>query len=637
LNARHQATEHADGAVFSAEAEQSVLGGLLLENDSWNRVSALIGEQHFYRADHRLIFHHIAKMIAAAQPADVITIFESLQASGSAEKAGGLAYLNALAQNTPSAANILRYAEIVVERARRRDVLAAAESIRTTALNPNGETAASIIGQARAALDRIQADEADNAPRRARSSVVLSRASDIAPEAIYWLWKNWVPAGKLSILAGQPGCGKTTIALSIAATVSRGGDWPDGTKCAEPRNVLIWTGEDGLADTLVPRLHAAGADCTRIWFVESVEGEDGKLLPFDPSRDVLILSEKIQEMGGAGLLIVDPIISVVNGDGHKSIDVRKSLQPLLDLGTAHNCAIFGITHFSKGSKASAPIDRILGSQAFGAAARMILIAGKDESSDRRILAKSKCNIAIESGAFEYTIDVVDEGGIPSSRVAWGDPVEGSARDILRDILREIEADDFEGEEDAQTRATKFERVRCMLYEWLRPFMSTKEMKAAAAAEGISWRTVERAKDAEIETGAKIRAVKQGKDWGWIWDNYEASHGAAPTKSTPPLTLISSPPRNQLRQDDGGVESLTQQDFPVKSATPPSIHEPPRAHARTPAHTHVPSGGVDFLADLTANPSPARESTPPSTPPSENHGGLESDTGGVAADAEEAGL
>ncbi|MFM0160675.1 AAA family ATPase [Paraburkholderia sediminicola] len=348
---------------------------------------------------------------------------------------------------------------------------------------------------------------------------------------------------------------------------------------------------------------------------------------------MLILSEKIQEMGGAGLLIVDPIISVVNGDGHKSIDVRKSLQPLLDLGTAHNCAIFGITHFSKGSKASAPIDRILGSQAFGAAARMILIAGKDESSDRRILAKSKCNIAIESGAFEYTIDVVDEGGIPSSRVAWGDPVEGSARDILR----EIEADDLEGEEDAQTRSSKFEKVRCMLYEWLRPFMSTKEMKAAAAAEGISWRTVERAKDAEIEGGAKIRAVKQGKDWGWNWDNYEANHGETSTKSTPPLTLIPSPPRNQVRQDDGGVESLTQQGFPVKSATPPSIQEPPRAHARTHARGHVPSGGVDFLADLTGNPSPASESTPPSSPPSENHGGVDSDAGGVDADAEETGL
>ncbi|MFL9863222.1 AAA family ATPase [Paraburkholderia fungorum] len=632
MNARHQATQHDDEAVFSAEAEQSVLGGLLLENGSWDRVSGLIGEEHFYRADHRLIFQHITKMITSTQPADVVTVFESLQASGNAEKAGGLAYLNALAQNTPGVANILRYAEIVVERARRRDVLSAAERIRTTALNPNGETAASIIEQARATLDRISVGGAD-VRKRARASVILSRASDIAPEGIDWLWQNWVPAGKLSILAGQPGCGKTTIALSIAATVSRGGDWPDGTKCTEPRNVLIWTGEDGLADTLVPRLHAAGADCTRIWFVESVEGEDGKLLPFDPSRDVPILSERIQQMGGAGLLIVDPIISVVNGDGHKSIDVRRSLQPLLDLGTVHDCAIFGITHFSKGSKASAPIDRILGSQAFGAAARMILIAGKDESSDRRILAKSKCNIAIESGAFEYIIDVVDEGGIPSSRVAWGDPVEGSARDILR----EIEADDLEGEEDAQTRASKFERVRCMLYEWLRPFMSTKEMKAAAAAEGISWRTVERAKDAEIETGAKIRAVKQGKDWGWNWDNYGANHRDAPAKSTPPLTLVSSPPRNQLRQDDGGVESLTQQGFPVKSATPPSIQEPPRAHAHTHARAHVPSGGVDFLADLTGNASPARQSTPPSSPPSKNHGGLESEAGGVDADAEETGL
>jgi putative DNA primase/helicase len=634
LNARNETPSAAEAAVFSAEAEQSVLGCLLLDNGSLVRVSNLIREEHFHRADHRLIFQHVVRLITSGHPADVITVLEALQASGSVGKAGGLAYLNALAQNTPSAANILRYAEIVIERARRRDLLATAESIRSTALNPNGATAAAIIERARTALDRIPLDGAGalDTRKRTRASVILSRASDIAPEAIYWLWQNWVPAGKLSILAGQPGCGKTTIALSIAATVSRGGDWPDGTKCAEPRNVLIWTGEDGLADTLVPRLHAAGADCTRIWFVESVEGEDEKLLPFDPSRDVPILSEKIQEMGGAGLLIVDPIISVVNGDGHKSIDVRKSLQPLLDLGAAHDCAIFGITHFSKGSKASAPIDRILGSQAFGAAARMILIAGKDESSDRRILAKSKCNIAVESGAFEYTIEVIDGDGIPSSRVAWGEPVEGSARDILR----EIEADDVDGEDDAQVRASKFERVRCMLYEWLRPFMSTKEMKAAAAAEGISWRTVERAKDAEIEIGAKIRAVKQGKDWGWIWDNYEANHGEASAKSTPPLSFVSSPPEIQLRQVDGGVVSPTQQGLAVKSATPPSVEEPPRAHARTHTRTHVASGGVDFLADLTANPSPVSKSTTTSSPPNEYLGGLESDAGGVDAAFEETG-
>ena len=101
----------------SIEAEQSVLGGLLLDNAAWDRIADFLSQSDFYRYDHRIIFEHIGKLIAATRPADVITVYEALGTSGKAEEVGGLAYLNALAQNTPSAANIRRYAEIVRDRA----------------------------------------------------------------------------------------------------------------------------------------------------------------------------------------------------------------------------------------------------------------------------------------------------------------------------------------------------------------------------------------------------------------------------------------------------------------------------------------------------------------------------------------
>ncbi|MBX4145684.1 topoisomerase, partial [Ralstonia pickettii] len=165
-------------------------------------------------------------------------------------------------------------------------------------------------------------------------------------------------------------------------------------------------------------------------------------------------------------------------------------------------------------------------------------------------AKSKCNIAGDSGGFEYAIETLDaQDGLTSSRIAWGEPLDGSAREILR----ELEADDQDADEQSE-RESKFERARCMIYEWLTPFMSTKEMKAAAQAEGVSWRMVEAAKAAEVKAGNKIRAVKHAKDWGWIWDNHDAKYG----DSTPHAQLVSSPQGAQVRKDDCGVESLIQQ-------------------------------------------------------------------------------
>ncbi|NBY17068.1 MAG: replicative DNA helicase, partial [Betaproteobacteria bacterium] len=122
----------------SVEAEQSVLGALLIDNPAWDSVAGVLRADDFYRYDHRLIFQAIARLIDATRPADVVTVFDALNNAGHADEAGGLPYLNSLATETPSAANVRRYAEIVRDRSTLRRLISSADKIATDALNPQG-------------------------------------------------------------------------------------------------------------------------------------------------------------------------------------------------------------------------------------------------------------------------------------------------------------------------------------------------------------------------------------------------------------------------------------------------------------------------------------------------------------------
>ncbi len=271
----------------------------------------------------------------------------------------------------------------------------------------------------------------DRHPAEEAAAVLLQCAADVKPQPVTWLWPDWLPAGKLTILAGAAGTGKTTLALNLAAVVSRGGAWPDGSTCTHPGHVLMWSSEDDIGDTLVPRLMAGDANRSKVHFVRSVAKTDGELVPFDPTRDMPLLSERMANMRGVRLLIVDPVMSAVGGDAHRANDVRRDLQPLVDLATRHGCAVIGISHFAKGSGGKSPVKRVIGSQAFGALARMVLVTVKEEGAERRILARAKSNIAPDDGGFTYALERVEVApGIRTNAVMWGERIEGSARDIL---------------------------------------------------------------------------------------------------------------------------------------------------------------------------------------------------------------
>ncbi len=139
----------------SIEAESSVLGGLLLDNGAWDRVGDLLANSDFYRHEHQLIYGAIGALVNASKPADVVTVFEHLQSQGKADAAGGLLYLNSLAQYVPSAANVRRYAEIVRERAILRKLVAASDEIATKAFNTQGQPVASILDEAEQKIFQI--------------------------------------------------------------------------------------------------------------------------------------------------------------------------------------------------------------------------------------------------------------------------------------------------------------------------------------------------------------------------------------------------------------------------------------------------------------------------------------------------
>jgi replicative DNA helicase len=221
----------------SLESEQSVVGGLLLDNQAWDKIGDVIRAEDFYRYDHRVIFEHIAKLIDGSKPADVITVYESLQSSGKAEDVGGLAYLNTLATNTPSAANIRRYAEIVRDRAVLRRLITISDDIATTALNPQGKDTKTILDEAESKIFKIAEDGARGAGGFQDLQPVLSKVveridelyhrdstSDITGISTGFVdldsKTSGLQPGDLIIVAGRPSMGKTAFSLNIGEHVA---------------------------------------------------------------------------------------------------------------------------------------------------------------------------------------------------------------------------------------------------------------------------------------------------------------------------------------------------------------------------------------------------------------------------------
>jgi len=220
----------------SIEAEQSVLGGLLLDNSAWDRAGDLLTDSDFYRYEHKAIYAAIGALVNASKPADVITVFEQLQSLGKAEECGGIAYLNALAQSVPSAANLRRYAEIVRERAILRKLIEASDEIATNAFNPQGRAVSQILDEAEGRIFKI--GEEGSRTKQGFQSMdqlvvqLIDRVTELhenGAEEVTGVRTGFydldrmtagLQAGDLVVLAARPSMGKTAFALNIAENVA---------------------------------------------------------------------------------------------------------------------------------------------------------------------------------------------------------------------------------------------------------------------------------------------------------------------------------------------------------------------------------------------------------------------------------
>jgi putative DNA primase/helicase len=294
-------------------------------------------------------------------------------------------------------------------------------------------------------------------PEATGRDLVCVRASDVTPKPTEWFWPGRIARGKQTMVGGDPEAGKSTCLASIVAKATTGAVLPGGEHHAPVGNVIILQAEDGIEDTCVPRLIAAGADLKRVFFIGAVRQGDSER-SFNFATDLDALEAKINEVGDVVLVIIDPISSYLGKtDSHKNAELRGVLEPVGRLAERTNVAVVSITHFNKAQagQSGKTIYRFIGSIGFIAAARAAFVVVEDpDDSSRSLFLHAKNNLAPPPPglAFRKTQTII-AGGIVTSLAQWDlEPVamtanqamgesrdthERSATDEVEDFLREV--------------------------------------------------------------------------------------------------------------------------------------------------------------------------------------------------------
>ena len=394
----------------------------------------------------------------------------------------------------PSPANAEYYAKIVNEKAIRRRLFSKIDSFQKVL--GSEKPVAQIAKDVARLAGGVSAIASKEFGRNEVSGLVTKRLSDIEPTPIIWLWLYRFAMGKLNLLVGDPGVGKSFLSLDLASRVTVGGCWPDGNNLPDEVNraplgkVILLTSEDGLADTVRPRLDHMGGDCSKVVVVKGVRlpnGEQDNILSctkksapmdfFDLSRHLELLEGEIERQENVRLVVIDPLSAYygTKTDTHRDSAVRSILSELAEIAERHNICIIGIAHLRK-STSEAAIYRVIGSIGQIAAARTSWVIRRDQDDEeRRKFVCLKNNLSLEKPGLAFRI----EGG----SVVYED-------EILTETAEQLFYDE-------QNQGPKLQEAIEFLDSYLAddPNPKVVELDDKARKKGISTRTLRRAKKA----------------------------------------------------------------------------------------------------------------------------------------------
>lgn len=360
--------------------------------------------------------------------------------------------------------------------------------------------------------------------RRKERSPIAIRISDVRREEVTWLWHHRIPRGKLTIIEGDPGVGKSFLSLAIGTAATLGRGLPGDEEERDPANVLIMSAEDGLADTIRPRLEDMGADLSRVVALRGLTDEQGQERSLTLA-DLDIIGMAIIEYGPA-MVVIDPLVAyTARADTHVAAEVRGLLAPLSALAEKHAVGILAIRHLNKGTAKAAY--RGQGSIDFLAACRGAFLAGEDPENPRqKVLCHIKSNLGPKTPSLTYTIN--------DGRFLWGEESALTAEQIL--------AQPAEGEEK-----TALDDAKDFLQDILGAGpVTVVEIFKRAKAEGISPKTLKRAKRT-----MGIEAKKAGFQAGWEWEL--PRRGPTKPEEDQPKKVAPFDEFGPLRQEDGWEE------------------------------------------------------------------------------------
>jgi hypothetical protein len=371
------------------------------------------------------------------------------------------------------------------------------------------------------------------APRDNGVALQSVRASEVEMRAVEWLWHGRFALGKLGLICGLPDEGKSTLLSYIAARIT-GPDrfsWPENEGVAPRGKVIMLTGEDDAADTLVPRLKAAGADLDSVEIINMVRDRNQAGLPYERMfslvDDLMLLRRKVEELGNVRAIEIDPVTAYLGRagtvDAFRDSDVRAVLTPLVCLASELQIAIIAIMHFNKKTDVTNALLRISNSLAFGGVARHVFSITNDAENERKLMARAKNNIAAKGDnqtlAFRF-----------ETREVGNDPKTGAVIRAPAVVFQSGYVDVSANEALSAVNENKSPGAKDTAKQWLHAIlavgpMSATEVEEAAKAEMISERTLRRAKQ---DLG--VHAFKQAGRWFWSLPNKPAGDAGGRPKS-----------------------------------------------------------------------------------------------------------